>query len=100
MRKWVVQTPKMVLKRSDWLSTPPETGVNTGYLTPPGSGVNTRCVDSVLTLDRTHPAHSHVDVRAERRRPAAALKCGLGLRRVQENVALSTSASTKRWYVH
>ena len=33
-------------------------------------------------------------------RPTAALKCGLGLRRVQESVTLSTSASTKRWYVH
>jgi len=31
--------------------------------------------------------------------PAAALECGLGLRRVQESVTLSTSASTKRWYV-
>ena len=30
--------------------------------------------------------------------PAAALECGLGLRRVQESVNLSTSASTKRWY--
>ena len=28
--------------------------------------------------------------------PAAALECGLGLRRVQESVTLSTSASTKR----
>ena len=33
-------------------------------------------------------------------RPTAALKCGLGLRRVQESVSLSTSALTKRWYVH
>ena len=32
--------------------------------------------------------------------PAAALECGLGLRRVQESVTISTSASTKRWYVH
>ena len=33
-------------------------------------------------------------------RPTAALKCGLGLRRVQESVNLSTSASTKRWYAY
>ena len=32
--------------------------------------------------------------------PAAALECGLGLRRVQESVNLSTSASTKLWYVY
>ena len=37
--------------------------------------------------------------RTSETRPAAALKCGLGLRWVQESVTLSTSASTKRWYV-
>ena len=60
MRRWVVQTPKMgVIKlilgvNMLVVSTPPETGVNTGVTSPHllGAVFNTRCVNTVLTLTR------------------------------------------------